>query len=66
MGIGALTPGVKRWGREADHSPTPNAEVNNVWSYTPLPNYVFMAWFLVKHRDNFTFTTNHRQLTINL
>jgi hypothetical protein len=23
----------------------------------PLPQYVFMAWFLVKHRDNFTFLT---------
>jgi hypothetical protein len=22
----------------------------------PLPEYVFMAWCLVKHRDNFTFT----------
>jgi hypothetical protein len=22
----------------------------------PLPQYVFVAWFLVKHRDNFTFT----------
>jgi hypothetical protein len=22
----------------------------------PLPLYVFMAWYLVKHRDNFTFT----------
>jgi hypothetical protein len=21
----------------------------------PLPQYVFMAWYLVKHRDNFTF-----------
>jgi len=21
----------------------------------PLPQYIFMAWFLVKHRDNFTF-----------
>jgi hypothetical protein len=21
----------------------------------PLPHYVFMAWNLVKHRDNFTF-----------
>jgi hypothetical protein len=21
----------------------------------PLPQYVFMAWCLVKHRDNFTF-----------
>jgi hypothetical protein len=23
-------------------------------SIPPLPQYVFMAWFLVKHRDNFT------------
>jgi hypothetical protein len=23
---------------------------------TPLPQYAFMAWCLVKHRDNFTFT----------
>jgi hypothetical protein len=22
----------------------------------PLPQYAFMAWWLVKHRDNFTFT----------
>jgi hypothetical protein len=22
----------------------------------PLPQYVFMGWCLVKHRDNFTFT----------
>jgi hypothetical protein len=22
----------------------------------PLPHYAFMAWCLVKHRDNFTFT----------
>jgi hypothetical protein len=21
----------------------------------PLPKYVFMAWYLAKHRDNFTF-----------
>jgi hypothetical protein len=21
----------------------------------PLPQYVFMEWYLVKHRDNFTF-----------
>jgi len=23
---------------------------------TPLPQYVFMAWCLVKHRDNFSVT----------
>jgi hypothetical protein len=25
-----------------------------------LPQYVFMAWCLVKHRDNFTFTFHHK------
>jgi hypothetical protein len=48
-------PGIKRPGREADHSPPSNAEVKNAWSYTSTPQYVFMTWCLVKHRDNFTF-----------
>jgi hypothetical protein len=24
----------------------------------PLPQYALMAWYLVKHRDNFTFTSH--------
>jgi hypothetical protein len=53
---GALSLGVKRLGREADHSPPSCAEVKNAWSYTSTPQYVFVAWCLVKHRDNFTFS----------
>jgi hypothetical protein len=30
----------------------------------PLPQYVFMAWCLVKHRDNFTFYD--KNILINL
>jgi hypothetical protein len=37
MGTGALSLGVKRPGREADHSPPSNAEVKNAWSYTSTP-----------------------------
>jgi hypothetical protein len=48
MGTGALSLGVKRLGREADHSPPSSAEVKNAWSYTSTPQYVFMAWCLVK------------------
>jgi hypothetical protein len=51
---GALSLRVKRPGRESDHSPPSSAEVNKAWSYTSTPQYVFMAWCLVKHRDNFT------------
>jgi hypothetical protein len=47
---------VKRPGCEADHSPSSSAEVKNAWSYTSTPRYVFMAWCLAKHRDNFTRT----------
>jgi hypothetical protein len=32
------SPGVKRPGREADHSPPSSAEVKNAWCYTSTPN----------------------------
>jgi len=35
--LGALSLGVKRPGREADHSPPSSAEVNNAQSYTSTP-----------------------------
>jgi hypothetical protein len=36
--------GVKRAGREADHSPRTSAEVKNPWICTSTPPYVFMSW----------------------
>jgi hypothetical protein len=39
----ALSPGVKRPGREVDHSPTISAEVKKMWIYTSTPLYAFMA-----------------------
>jgi hypothetical protein len=59
MGTGVSFPGVKRPEHEANHSPTAGVEVKNAWSYTSTPQYVFMSWCLVKHRDNFTFTLPH-------
>jgi hypothetical protein len=35
--------GVKRPGREADHSPPTSAEVKKIWIYTSTPPYAFMA-----------------------
>jgi hypothetical protein len=40
---GAPFPGVKRPGREADHSPPTSAEVKKMWIYTSTPSYAFMA-----------------------
>jgi hypothetical protein len=39
----ALSLGVKRPGREADHSHKSSAEVKNAWSYTSTLRYAFMA-----------------------
>jgi hypothetical protein len=51
MDTGGSFPGVKRPGREADHSTPASAEVKKTWIYTSTPLYVFMA----KYRDDFTF-----------
>jgi hypothetical protein len=52
---GALSPGIKRKGREADHSPPTTADVKKNEFIYPLPHT--SSWRsaqLVKHRDNFT------------
>jgi hypothetical protein len=43
MGTGALSQGVKRPGREADHSPPASSEVKKMWIYTPTPPHAFMV-----------------------
>jgi hypothetical protein len=48
----ALSQGIKQPRHEADHSPPSGAKVKNVWSYTSTPPCVFMAWYLIKHKEN--------------
>jgi hypothetical protein len=43
MGTGALSPGVKPSGREADNSPPTSAEVKKTSISTSTPLYAFMA-----------------------
>jgi hypothetical protein len=57
---GALSLGIKRPGREPDHSPHLVPRSKNEWSYTSTPQYAFMAWCSVKAQDNFTFTFRER------
>jgi hypothetical protein len=45
----ALSSGVKRPGREADHSPPASAEVKKMWIYTSTPPYAFMTQCLVSY-----------------
>jgi hypothetical protein len=44
--------GIKRTGHEADYSPSSSPKVQNAWSYTTTLPYVFMTWYLVKHKSD--------------
>jgi hypothetical protein len=44
---GAIPPGVKRSGHEADLSPPTSVEVKNTWIYTSILPYTFMAYYLI-------------------
>jgi hypothetical protein len=52
--LALYTSRIKQSAREAYQSPPSSAKVKNVWSYTSTP-YFFMAWCLMKHRNNFIF-----------
>jgi hypothetical protein len=43
MGTGGISPGVKRQGREADHSPPTSGEVKRMWIYASISPFAFMA-----------------------
>jgi hypothetical protein len=62
---GALSLGVKRPGRETDHSPPSSAEVKNAWLYTSTPQYAFMAWCLVSTGTTLTFTFTSSFINVN-
>jgi hypothetical protein len=49
LGTGATLQGVKRPGREADHSPPYGAGDEKSWRYASTLPYVLTAWCLVKH-----------------
>jgi hypothetical protein len=51
---GSNSPDVKWPGREADLSDS-SAKVNYARSSNSTPQCVFIAWYLVKDRDNFAF-----------
>jgi hypothetical protein len=51
---GALSFGVKRSEHEANHLAPSSTEVKNEWYYASNPQYVFMAWCLVKRKEIFT------------
>jgi hypothetical protein len=53
--LGALSLEVEKLGHKADHSSPSSTKFKKVYSYTSTPPYVSIAWYLDKHRDNFTF-----------
>jgi hypothetical protein len=63
---GALSLGVKQLGHKADHSPPSSVRSKNTWSYTFTPQYIFMAWCIVKHRDNLLIFCQMLMITRNV
>jgi hypothetical protein len=58
MGTGGYFLGVKRPGREADHSSPTSAEAKKKWIHTSTPHTPsWRSAQLVKHRDKFTFVS---------
>jgi len=63
--VTASRPALEQPGHETDRSPLSSAKVKNLWICTYTLPYVFMTWYLIKHRirlsgvvvthgDNFT------------
>jgi hypothetical protein len=57
---GALSPRIKRPGREAEHSPPTSAEVKKIWIYTSTPLYAFVGQLYL---DKMQMTSICQQLT---
>jgi hypothetical protein len=53
---GLLSLGVKQLKHEADHSPHLVLRSGMHGPIFPFPQYIFMVWCLVRHKENFTFT----------
>jgi hypothetical protein len=51
---GALFPGIKRPGRESDHSHNLVSRLRKRGAIAPFPHYVFMAWCLIQYEILFT------------
>jgi len=58
--LGALSLGIKRLGREADHLPS-NIEESNAWSYISNTPNALMAWCLVMHKNDSSITQSHNR-----
>jgi hypothetical protein len=47
--LGTISLGLRRPGREVNHSPPCSTEVKKIWIYISTPPYVFMTWCLISY-----------------
>jgi hypothetical protein len=59
--LGAISLGKKLSGWEADHSPLSSVKVENAWRYISTPLHIFMAWCLIRHKDNLISCFHHQK-----
>jgi len=53
-------------GARSYHLTPSSVEFNNEWSYASSVPYVFVAWRLIKHMDNFKFAVPNQTLSLFL
>jgi hypothetical protein len=56
----AFAPEVKRLTHKAVNLPASSAEIKNAWGQASTPSYIFMEWYLVKHREKFMDSVPYR------
>jgi hypothetical protein len=63
-----LSPGVKRSGRETDHSPQSSAEGENTWSYTSIPPSISLPGVVLNwaHGQLYFYTHVHAFLSLRI
>jgi hypothetical protein len=48
--------GVKRLGNVSNWSYKSGVDVKKAWDYVFIPRYALLAWYLLRHRGDLTFT----------
>ena len=64
--IDIFLPQLKRYEGEADHKLPFSAKVNNVWSRTSNPLYMYMAWRLITHMHDLTMILDGLHIVVNV
>jgi hypothetical protein len=65
LGPVTISQAIKKPGQGGAHPLASSAEVENPWRLTSTSLYIFTAWYLLKHSENFSFASQQRKYKLN-